>query len=89
MTPRLSPRPNWDPLSRKRVCPPWNQKGGHTRLWLKGWGAEVPIPTTGEKAYIALCLLCCYYLDEYTPERVPQRSYNFRCPLTELRLHFI
>ncbi len=37
------------PLSRKQVCPPLNQRvGGHTRLRLGGgW---VPIPTTGEKA---------------------------------------
>jgi len=50
----LSPRPNWDPLSRKRECSPPltpqpEPKGeAHTRLRVKGWGA--PIRTTGEKA---------------------------------------
>jgi len=36
------------PLSRQPVCPsPRNQRGGHSRLRVRGWG--VPIPTTGEK----------------------------------------
>ncbi len=35
------------PLSRKRVCPPRNQRGGHIFLRAREWG--VPIRTTGEK----------------------------------------
>ncbi len=36
------------PLSRERVCPPPEPKGGHTRMRVRGWG--VPIRMTGEKA---------------------------------------
>jgi hypothetical protein len=45
-------RRNWDspnptPLSPASV-PLHPERGGHTRLRVRGWG--VPIPTTGEKA---------------------------------------
>jgi hypothetical protein len=40
----LSPCPNWDPppfLSLASVCvPARNQRGGHTRLRVRGWGAQ-------------------------------------------------
>jgi hypothetical protein len=45
----LPHRPKWappPPLPQVSVAPR-NQKGGHTRLWVRGWG--VPIRTTGEK----------------------------------------
>jgi hypothetical protein len=42
--------------SRKRVCPPRNQRG-HTRMRMRGWGGGDAIRTTGEKP-LALCLLC-------------------------------
>jgi len=37
----LYSRLTWDPpsLSRKRVCPR-NQRGGHTCLWVRVWGAQ-------------------------------------------------
>ncbi len=44
--------------SRKRVSPPRNQRGGHTRLCVRGWG--VPIRTTGKKPS-TLSSLCSIY----------------------------
>jgi hypothetical protein len=56
----LSPRPNWDPLFRKRVCPlPEPKEGGHIRLRVRGWG--VPIQKTGEKACSTLSTLWYEY----------------------------
>jgi hypothetical protein len=46
---RLSPVRIGTLLPHPRVYPPpRNQRGGHTRLRMRGWG--VPIRTTGEKA---------------------------------------
>ncbi len=43
----LSSRPNWDPLFRKRVCPPGTKgRGAHSPA---DEGVGVPIRTTGEK----------------------------------------
>ncbi len=52
-----SPRPNWDPypLSRKSVCPLLqNQRGRHTRLWLRGGGPD----SYDWRKSLGLCLLC-------------------------------
>ncbi len=63
-----------------------DQRGVHTCLRVRGWGS----PNSDDwRKSLVLCLLCDYYLDEYTPERALQRSYNFLYPLTEKRLHFI
>ncbi len=44
------------PLSRQRVCPsPQNRGGGHTRLRVRGW--ESPNSDDSRKS-LALCLLC-------------------------------
>jgi hypothetical protein len=49
----LSPRRNWDSPPRPQANvshplePPGTRGGGHTRLWVRGWGG-VPIQTTGE-----------------------------------------
>ncbi len=53
----LFPRPNWDPplpLSHANIYPPppWNQRGGHTRLRVRGSNSD-----TWRKSQ-ALCLLC-------------------------------
>ncbi len=42
------------PLSCKRVCPPPNQRGGHTHLQVRGWGS--PDSDDWRKS-LALCLL--------------------------------
>jgi hypothetical protein len=54
----LSPRRNWDPLSRKLVCiplPPKNQRRvEHTRLRVSGWGS----PNSDDwRKSLSLCLL--------------------------------
>jgi hypothetical protein len=55
------------PLSRQRVCPfPPNQKGGHNRLWVRGWVS----PNSNDwRKSLALCLLCGY---QYLALRVDQ-----------------
>jgi hypothetical protein len=43
------------PLSRQRVCPSPQNRGGHTRLRVRGWGS----PNSGDRRKsLALCLLC-------------------------------
>ncbi len=44
-----------NPLFRKRVCPSRNQRGGHTRLRVRGGGC----PNSDDwRKSLALCLLC-------------------------------
>ncbi len=45
-------------LSRQRVCPS-RQKGGHTRLRVRGWGS---LNSDDLRKSLALCLLCGAYI---------------------------
>ncbi len=51
------------PLSRKRVCPPRYQRGGNTRLRVRGW--REPSLTTGAKASWHSCYSVFHTVIQY------------------------